>query len=239
MDRKIILIANDDGIDSPELKKLARVATDFGEVWVIAPDRQRSAMSQSSTFTAPLKVIENDIGVEGVKAFSCSGTPADCVRIGILKILPTKPDVVLSGINNGPNICGDIQYSGTVGAAFEASFLGVQAIAISQACRDGEEVTDRYLAELLQECIENPLPRDTVWNINFPACSLDDCKGIMRDCKVSTDPFYDDEYRECTLEDGATGYIINSRRLSEATPGTDLAALLDNYVAVGTVHNVY
>ena len=238
MNRTKILIVNDDGITSPLIKKLAYAATELGEVWVVAPDGQRSAVSQSSTFGRTISVSEYDIGIEGVKAYACSGTPADCMRLGILKIVPGRPDIALSGINNGPNISSDIQYSGTVGAAFEASFLGVPAIAVSQASEEGSEVTDRYLTELLKECIGKPLPRDLVWNINFPGCSLSECKGVMRDVKVATDHFYDDEYVVSSSDDKVTEYELKSQRIWKATPGTDLAAIIDNYVAVGTVHNV-
>ena len=233
-----ILITNDDGIDSPLLKKLAVTAKQFGEVYVVAPDTQRSAVSHGFTYTRPITVKEYPFGVEDVKAYSCDGLPADCVRVGIGNFVPGKPDLVLAGINHGYNIGADIQYSGTVAAAMEAAFVGVHAIAVSQGIHSDGRIADTYLSELLKECIEKPLERNRAWNINFPDCSFEECKGIQRDCTVSKDLFYDDGYEVETNADGASSYSIVARRIWKATPGTDLAAIIANYVSVGIVNNI-
>ena len=99
-----ILITNDDGIDSGGIARLAKAAKDFGEVWVVAPQHQRSAASHCITLREPIDVYPHDFAVEGVHAYSCSGTPADCVRVGGLSVMPVRPDVVLSGINFGYNV---------------------------------------------------------------------------------------------------------------------------------------
>ena len=128
-----ILITNDDGIEADGLIRLAEAAKEFGEVWVVAPKRERSAASHSITLRRHIDVYpHNDFPVEGVKAYHCSGKPADCVRVGALAVMPEKPDLVLSGINYGYNSATDIQYSATVGAAFEAAFQGIHAIALSE-----------------------------------------------------------------------------------------------------------
>ena len=114
---RTILITNDDGIEAGGIVRLAEAAAEFGEVWVVAPARQMSAASHSITLHSPLDIYPHSFPVPGVRAFSCSGTPGDCVRTGSLSILPRRPDVVLSGINYGYNVASDIQYSGTVGAA--------------------------------------------------------------------------------------------------------------------------
>ena len=238
MDKKRILISNDDGINSPGLRQLAEAAVKVGEVWIVAPDTQRSAQSHSFTFNKTIEVQEVDYGLEGVKAFSCSGTPADCMRIGILKVMPEKPDFAFSGINDGPNISWDIQYSGTVGAAMEARFLGVHSIAFSQRVESRHEVTDRYLEELMLQCMEKPLDDLSIWNINFPACSLDEFRGVLWDVRVSTDHFYTDDYKETVVGGGLTKYDIVSGRKWEGTEGTDLRAVIDNYIAIGTVTNL-
>ena len=119
-----ILITNDDGIGAEGIRKLAEIARGFGEVTVVAPDTQRSAASHHCIFSRPLILKEYNFGLYGVKAFTLDGTPADCVRVGIFAASDIKPDIVLSGINHGYNISSDIQYSGTVGAALEAAFLG-------------------------------------------------------------------------------------------------------------------
>lgn len=233
-----ILISNDDGIDTAGIRLLADTARKYGEVWVIAPDGQRSAMSHSFTYDKPLILKEYDFGMEGVKAFSCSGTPADCVRVGIIKVLPEKPDFVFAGINNGFNMCWDIQYSATVGAVMEAVFHGIQSIAFSNALGDNFEVAEKYIDELMSECMSKPLGPGKVWNINFPDCSLKDCKGVLRDRVVSTDNFYADSYDVKTLEDGVKEYMIKVDRVWEATEGTDLAAIMNNYVSVGVISNL-
>ena len=117
---RLILITNDDGIDAGGIRQLAETAKAFGEVWVVAPESQRSGKSHSVTYLEPLYVRERPGYMDGVKAYECSGVPVDCVRVGI-HLLGRKPDVVLSGINSGYNISGDIQYSGTAGAALEAA----------------------------------------------------------------------------------------------------------------------
>ena len=120
-----ILITNDDGIDSDGIIRLAQVAKEFGEVYVVAPDGQRSAMSHSITLRHSIEAWEVEFPVEGVKAYACNGTPGDCVRIGVLNIVPGRPDNVFSGINYGYNVATDLQYSATAGAAFEAAFQKV------------------------------------------------------------------------------------------------------------------
>ena len=235
---KKILITNDDGIDALGLKILVNTAKKFGDVTVIAPDGQRSASSHHCIFGKPLVIKEFDYGVEGVNAYSCSGTPADCARAGILKLMDPKPDIVLSGINDGYNISSDIQYSGTVGAAMESVFNGVPAIAISQGSFKSSEVTEHYLYDLLKEYIDKPLMHNQIWNINFPDCKLEDCKGILRDRVVAMDKFYNDDFKVEDNGDGSYFYTGITERIWEASEGTDLHAVANNYISVGIVTNI-
>lgn len=237
-----ILLTNDDGIDSPGLRKLAEAAGRFGRVWVIAPEGERSAMSHSYTWRSNISVKKVDFGLEGVTAWSCDGKPADCVRLGALKLLPKKPDYVMAGINSGYNICHDIQYSATIGAVMEGALWGIHSIAFSQGDAAYQEVVDRYLTELMEECMNSPLEQGQVWSINFPCCGLGDCKGVMRNCRVSTDTYYADRYQEVSeLSDqrGVRSYRLVAERIWKGSEGTDLGAVLDNYVAVGKVTNLH
>ena len=233
-----ILITNDDGIDSPGLRKLAEAAQQFGEVWVVAPDGQRSALSHSYTWRESVRVWPVPFSVEGVKAYACSGTPADCARIGILKLVPGRPDQVMAGINSGYNIARDIQYSATLGAVMEAAEWGIPATAFSQGDASYQEVVDRYLPGLMEECLAHPAGRGEVWNVNFPCCDLADCKGIQWDCRVSTDTYYADSYQEVAEENGVITLRLVPDRIWKGTEGTDLAAVIDNYIAVGRVRNI-
>ena len=110
-----------------------------------------------------------------VYAYACDGTPADCVRIGGLNIVPGKPDHVFAGINYGYNVATDLQYSATAGAAFEASFQRIHAIAFSEDACEMHEVTDRYLQEIIAELLDKPLTVNQIWNVNFPGCRLEEC----------------------------------------------------------------
>ncbi len=233
-----ILVTNDDGIFSDGLIRLAEAASAFGEVWVVAPDSQRSAVSHSITLKQSIEAWETDLPVPGVHAFACDGTPADCVRIGVLNIVPGKPHHVFSGINRGYNLASDIQYSATAGAAFEAAFQGIHTIAFSEDMSDMHEVTDRYLNEIIGELLELSPGLNRIWNVNFPGCPLAECAGILRDRKVSSEVFYLDHYNELAVSPGRTRYTVVGDRRWEAAEGTDLRAVLDNYVSVGQTANI-
>lgn len=235
---KKILITNDDGIDSDGIIRLAKIAVEFGEVWVVAPESQRSAMSHSVTLRHGIEAWKVDFPVQGVHAYACDGTPADCVRIGVLNIVPGKPDHVFSGINYGYNVASDIQYSATAGAAFEAAFQKIHTIAFSEDACEIHEVTDRYLKEIMAELIEKPLLLNQIWNVNFPGCRLAECQGIFRDRKVSTDEFYKDRYTETEVLEGRISYMVEGIRNFKATEGTDLKAILDQCVSIGIATNI-
>lgn len=235
---KKILITNDDGIDSDGLIRLARCAVKFGEVYVVAPESQRSAMSHSVTLRHSIDAWKVDFPVEGVHAYACDGTPVDCVRIGVLNIVPGRPEHVFSGINYGFNTAADLQYSATAGAAFEASFQKVHAIAFSEDAVEKHGVTDRYLEEIMRKLIDMPLGINEIWNVNFPCCDVSECNGILYDRVVSTDEFYADHYNETKVSEDRISYMVEGVRNYNATEGTDLKAILDNYVSVGIAKNI-
>ncbi len=239
MDRRI-LITNDDGIGAEGIRKLAEIARGFGEVTVIAPDTQRSAASHHCIFHRPLILREYRFGLRDVQAFTLDGSPADCVRVGIFAVSDRKPDIVLSGINHGYNISSDIQYSGTVGAALEAAFLGVQGIAVSYGHPEfrAADIVDRYLPELLEEYMEKPLPSNQVWNINIPDCRAEECSGIFRDAVMNTDRFYHDEYIKVPIDDQTWSVTNIARRIWKGPKGSDLDAVANRYISVGRVTNL-
>ena len=235
-----ILITNDDGIGADGIRKLAEIARGFGEVTVVAPDTQRSAASHHCIFSRPLVLKEYGFGLDGVKAYTLDGTPADCVRIGVSAISDSKPDIVLSGINHGYNISSDIQYSGTVGAALEGAFLGVPAIAVSYGNYqfNATDIVDRYLPELLEEYMEMPLPANQIWNINFPDCRANECRGILRGVEMNTEHFYDDRYFTEKTDDHTWSVTNIAQRIWKGPENSDLNAVVNRYIAVGTVTNL-
>ncbi len=238
MSEKNILITNDDGIKSNGLVRLAEVARNFGKVWVIAPDGQRSAVSHKISIREPIDIHEVDFPVEGVKAFKMTGCPADCVRVGVPNIVEGKTDLVLSGINYGYNSGLDIQYSGTVGAAMEAASMGIHAIALSEAAEEEHEVTDFYLNPVLASMINYKLGFNQIWNINFPKCGMSGFRGILPDRKVADIGLYVDKYVEEKLPDGGIRVRISNTFAEDAPDGTDLRALMDGYISISKLENI-
>ena len=235
---KKILITNDDGIFADGLIRLVKAAVEFGEVWVVAPDTERSGRSHSINIRNSFDAWKVDFPVEGVHAFVCSGYPTDCVRVGTLNIVPGGADYCFSGINYGYNLATDLQYSATAGGAFEGAFQGLHTIAFSEEMNEVHEPTDRYLREIMAELIEMPLDKNRIWNVNFPGGKLADCKGVLRDRVVSMDVFYDDRYTETKVSEDRSTFMIDGRRNWKASEGTDLRAILDGYVSVGIATNI-
>lgn len=170
-----ILVSNDDGCHSPGLIRLAEALDRIAEVTVVAPDRDRSGASNSLTLDVPLRAVQR-----GTRTTCVNGTPTDCVHLAITGLLPEPPDMVVSGINLGANLGDDVLYSGTVAAAMEGRFMGYPAIAISSAGYAGEhlESAAEVAVELVQRLQEDPLPPDTILNVNVPVAPRDALKGF-------------------------------------------------------------
>lgn len=235
---KKILITNDDGINASGIIRLAKAAQKYGEVWVVAPDFQRSGASHSINLHDSIDVHEAEFPVHGVKAYAITGTPADCVRLGVLSIMPEKPDIVLSGINFGYNAGSDVQYSGTIGAAMEAVFQKIPAIAFSEGTNEGYIITDMYLESILGELIDTPYTPDMIMNVNFPTCKPEELKGILRDRTVSRGCIFRDRYICEELPDGGRRYMVDGIYNEDVEEGSDLRALFDRYISVGQVKNI-
>jgi 5'-nucleotidase len=161
----LILITNDDGVHAPGIRALADALRSEGEVWVVAPDREVSACSQSLTLKHPLRAEKIDSRV-----FAVDGTPADCVNIAIVKLLPRRPALVAAGINRGGNLGDDVFYSGTVGGAREGTFFGVPSVAVSLAARADFDYAPaaRVARSIASLVIERGLPERTLLNVNVP-----------------------------------------------------------------------
>jgi 5'-nucleotidase len=194
-------------------------------------------MSHSATFWTPIDVWPVDFPVDGVHAFATSGTPSDCVCVALNAVLPFRPDNVFCGINEGYNIASSIQYSGTCGAAFEAANQGCHTIAFSEYHEGAHEVTGKYIEEIASVLIDKPLGKNEIWNINFPGCTLEECRGVKYDCSVSQDQFFSGGYNVVKKDGSKITYMIDYVPSWDAEEGTDLRAVIDNYVAVGKVRN--
>ncbi len=236
---RTILVTNDDGIDSPGLIRLAEIAKEFGTVFVFAPSSQCSAMSQRLTLYYEMEICRRDEFPAGVEtAWSLTGTPADCVKAA-LRILPFRPDLILSGINDGFNTGFDIAYSGTCGACFEALFNGIPAIAFSNQNHESFEVLDRHITSLTADLLERHIEANAFWNLNFPGCGLNDFRGILYDRIPAPMQLYSDHMPQRHTEDGQ--WFISERGIPiepEIAPnGTDAHAVLNGYISVGKVYS--
>jgi 5'-nucleotidase len=159
------LLSNDDGYLARGLRALTKALAEFAEVTVVAPDRNRSGASNSLTLDAPLRVQQVE-----ERIFFVNGTPTDCVHLAITGLLDEEPDMVVSGVNHGANLGDDVHYSGTVAAAMEGRFLGLPAIAVSLVHGDSSnyEGAAQVAAGLIRRMTDDPLPRDTILNVNVP-----------------------------------------------------------------------
>ena len=234
-----ILIVNDDSIDAPGIAVLARAAARLGEVWVAAPAEQCSALSQKLTLRELIPVEEEkDFPVRVRSAWRIGGTPVDCVKVALEYLMEEKPDVVISGINNGFNAGQDIAYSGTLGAAFEAERLGVPAIAFSTAGDKYLGEMEPHLLPLLRELTEKRADPGSVWNVNFPAVREGKpLQGILRDRSVCPVSMYREQYVPVRQADGKTWLECRGTPTPDSMipAGTDAAAVRAGYISIGQV----
>ncbi len=170
-----ILLSNDDGYLAPGLACLAQALLPLAQVDVVAPERDRSGASNSLTLTTPLRVQKGSNGF-----FYVDGTPTDCVHLAITGLLTVEPDIVIAGINRGANLGDDVIYSGTVAAAMEGRFLGLPAIAVSLAGKTcvNYETAARVVVRLLDQLRNDPLPADTILNVNVPDVPFAEIAGF-------------------------------------------------------------
>jgi 5'-nucleotidase len=227
----LILVTNDDGIHSPGLTALARALAELGRVIIVAPDRERSAVSHSLTLHSPLRAEEIR-----PDTFIVDGTQTDCVNLGIHGLLDHAPDLVVSGINRGANLGEDITYSGTVSAAMEALLMGVPAFAISRAAPNGspEDYLDaaRFAVVLARMVMLHGLPADTFLNVNVPP-------GVTKGVKMTKQGKrrYEDLVVEKFDPRGRKYYWIGGGAGQfERMEGSDFLAVEKGYISVTPLH---
>ena len=233
-----ILVVNDDSITAPGIALLAKAALQFGEVTVVAPEFQCSALSQKLTLRERLPIRQvDDFPVPVREAWQVNGTPVDCVKVALDYVLKEKPDLVLSGINNGYNVGFDIAYSGTLGAAFEAARHGIPAMAFSITSNAHLDAAEAHLTDILRERIDEKLEPGQVWNVNFPALNKRPLQGILRDRPVARIGMYAEKYVESVAADGSVELICEGipTRDDQIEPGTDAAAVRQGYISISRI----
>lgn len=233
-----ILIVNDDGINAPGIEVLARAALKFGEVWVVAPARQCSGMSQHLTILKEMELKAVDFPLPVAGAWSLDGTPADCVKLG-LELLPGRPDYVFSGVNDGWNCGYDIAYSGTIGACCEAVLNGVPAIAFSAPFGEGFDIAEAYMPAVIEELLKCGQGEGEIWNVNFPGGDPSALRGVLRDRRIAQTQLYKGFYSARADEAGRQMYSQTVKCIERglAGDGSDVAAVLDGYISVGKLKN--
>ena len=232
-----ILISNDDGIHASGLKCLEDIAAELSDdVWVVAPHEEQSGAARSLTLHNPIRVRKyND------RRFSVAGTPTDAVMMGITKLMADKkPDLVLSGVNNGQNIAEDVTFSGTIAAALQGMTLGVPSIALSLSRLDRARArwqTPRALgAPVIRKLLEAGWPEDVVINVNFPDCEPEDVQGVATTTQGHRDALqlYTEERKD--LRGGTYYWFGFSGQLSNPPAGTDLRAVYDGHISITPLH---
>lgn len=235
-----ILISNDDGIVANGIRALAETLAEEHDVYLIAPDRERSAAGHSLTLHTPLRVEELE-AKNGVKrCWITTGTPGDCVKIGLNGILAEDelPDLVMSGINHGPNLGSDILYSGTVSCAMEGAMLGYPSIAVSLASLRYEyedfKFAARFIASLLPKLKEFQFPKKTILNINVPALDPEDISGVA--ITELGRKMFTDNYEKRVDPRGKLYYWLAGELTNEPEDAqTDMAAVRNNKISITPV----
>jgi 5'-nucleotidase len=231
-----VLVSNDDGVDAPGIRALAEGLREAGhDVLVVAPDRDRSGASNSLTLDAPVRVAS----AGEPNRWRVYGTPTDCVHVAITGMLEVEPDIVVSGINNTANLGDDVIYSGTVAAAMEGRFLGFPAIAMSlcTADHDGKhyQTAARAAVELVARLVTDPLPADTILNVNVPDVAWEDVRGFevtrlgnrhrAEPCIQQNDP-----------RGRSWWWIGAAGPEQDAGPGTDFHAVRTGHISITPIH---
>jgi 5'-nucleotidase len=229
----VILITNDDGIMAPGILNLVEAVKDLGKVVVVAPDKPQSGMGHAITIGLPLRLHPVTI-FEGVEAWQCSGTPVDCVKLAVDKVLHRKPDICLSGINHGANHSINVIYSGTMSAAVEAAIESIPSAGFSLLDHSVEaDFTGarKYARLVVQHMLSTKLDKHTVLNVNIPAVPTELIKGV-RICKQAYAK-YEEDFVERSDPNGKkyfwlTGEFVNFDKGRDS----DVWALEHNYVSV-------
>lgn len=235
------LLTNDDGVYSVGIQTMAEYLSSAGhEILLVAPDRERSGMGHAMTLDRPVRVkkVDPQFLSADFDAYACDGTPTDCVIMGI-DVLSFEPDMVISGINQGPNLADDITYSGTACAAMEGLIFEIPSIAVSlvMSSKDKKvhnETAAESIMALLKSFKENPMPDGVLYNVNVPNLPMEAIKGFSLTRKGIRR--YTDKISSVKSPCGAEAYWIGGRIVDELTEGTDVWAVSNAKISVTPIH---
>jgi 5'-nucleotidase len=233
-ERPIILVTNDDGITAPGIRSLVNAVKDLGDVVVVAPDKPQSGMGHAITIGVPLRLTKVDNIFGGIEAWQTNGTPVDCVKLAVDKILHRKPDICLSGINHGPNHSINVIYSGTMSAAMEASIESIPSIGFSLLDHSIEAdfaASEFYVNKIVKSLLNTKMDRHFLLNVNIPMVPLDLINGI-KVCKQAYAK-YDEDFDERLDPSGKKYYWLTGVfKNFDKGEDTDVWALEHNYISV-------
>lgn len=233
MSRPLIFVTNDDSLHAKGIASLVEAARPFGDIVVIAPDKPQSGMGHAITIHDPLRLYPEHL-FDGIEAYSCSGTPVDCVKLGVYEILHRKPDLLLSGINHGSNASTNVLYSGTMSAAVEGAMEHIPSIGFSLDNFDHEAdfSTAKLVAEkVIGNVLANGLPTGVCLNVNIPNVLPADLKGI-KVCRQAY-AFWEDRFDKRQDPFGKTYYwLTGTFDMQEESTDTDLYYLANGYATV-------
>lgn len=232
--KPLILVTNDDGITAPGIRNLISVMNEIGDVVVVAPDSPQSGMGHAITINSTLFVEAITVDEGPQKEYSCSGTPADCVKLAVNEILDRQPDLCVSGINHGSNSSINVIYSGTMSAAIEAGIEGIPAIGFSLLDFNWNanfEASRKYVKTITETVLKNGLPKDVVLNVNIPNLPESDIKGIKvcRQARAN----WKEEFDKRKNPHGKEYYWLTGKFINlDNGEDTDINALENAYVSV-------
>jgi len=235
MSRPLILVSNDDGITSKGIRTLVNVMKQLGDVIVVAPDSPQSGMGHAITVGETLRLEENFI-FEGVQAYECSGTPADCVKMARHFVLrdQRQPDIVVSGINHGSNTSISVLYSGTMSAAIEGAIEGVPAIGFS-LCDYSHDAdfshTEEFIYRIAKQVLDKGLPKGVALNVNFPPAKNGPLKGI-RVCRQANAKWVEDFDKRVDPHGRRYFWMVGNFVNFDKGEDNDEWAIANNYVSV-------
>ena len=239
-DTPLILVCNDDGIDSEGIAALAGAMSGLGEVHVVAPVNEQSAVGHAITVRDPVRAREWDFaeGAGVTSAYAVTGTPADCVKLAVNQLLPRPPALVVSGVNRGPNTAVNVIYSGTVSAATEASILGIDAAAFSLCAWDGGhyDAAGRVAQKVAQRVLEHGLPQGILLNVNIPNRAFEELEGVAVTRQARSR--WEESFTARTDPSDKPYYWLAGEFVNlDEGEGTDLDAIDDGYVSLTPLHH--